>query len=56
MNSNELIREKQKLWATRKGVQMRTDSYTLNPDQNVLKGYLNRQRIGLRKQMDTNSK
>jgi len=42
MNSNELIREKQKLWATRKGVQMRTDkyrcSYTLNPDQNVFKG------------------
>ena len=42
MNSNKLIREKQKLWATRKGTQMRTDKYscshTLNPDQNVYKG------------------
>ena len=42
MNSNKLIREKQKLWATRNRIQMRTDKYscshTLNPDQNVYKG------------------
>ncbi len=42
MNSNELIREKQRLWATRNGIQLRIDKYscshTLNPDQNVFKG------------------
>lgn len=42
MNSNELIREKQKLWATRTRTKMRTDKYscshTLDPDENVFKG------------------
>ena len=42
MNSNELFREKQKLWATRNRIQMRADKYscshTLNPDQNVFNG------------------